>query len=439
MNKKLILNVITLATTTLLLVLVMFSWYVTNKEVRATGIIAGTAADDYTLHLERGTYTYSTDTTKNKDAAKNGGWYWEWKETDSMTFSDIQPGDAFFFRIVMETTEAHEFNVNFGGVVSSLMEDTLYGYNSRQLVEYTKTTDTVKNPEKNYYFATFTAATVTTGYPVRPYTYYIKKTENNKDYYELTDDEEFQAGTTYYNARFTLEEFPDFKKNTYYEKGTPSDDVNAIGYKIADNQYNFLYPLFSDNTVKITDEKTLYAYDDTEDTVSLVDYKIEDVFKVYDIGLKKTGAANLYHDNFYRDDTVYEFNYTKLTSTSVFSADKTYYTKIENNPASVYDGEYVKVVNPVEANKTSYYERSSIKLDSNNKQITKYNSEFLKDSNYSFDTENNDNGVTYYYFALEFNDEASIENIYGTLSSNCYLYQKLRIGELKVENADSNN
>lgn len=49
MNKKnirLILNIITLLTTGVLLVISAFAWYITNKEVRATGITAVSASDD---------------------------------------------------------------------------------------------------------------------------------------------------------------------------------------------------------------------------------------------------------------------------------------------------------------------------------------------------------------------------------------------------------
>ena len=59
MQKKTILNLITLAVTTFLLVLVVFSWYVSNKEVRASGIIASTAGEDYSLKLQRGKFEYS--------------------------------------------------------------------------------------------------------------------------------------------------------------------------------------------------------------------------------------------------------------------------------------------------------------------------------------------------------------------------------------------
>ena len=423
MKRNLILNSIVLFVTSFLLVLVVLAWYVSNSTVRATGIIVKTSGDDYTLKLQRGTYTYDLD---NDRSSYNSGWYWEWEDTDAMTFSDIQPGDAFHFRIVMESTASHEFSVDFGAIVSSLIEDTLYGYNSSLLVEYTKSSDTKKQEGKEYYFPTFTLDSVIQGYPIKPFTYYEKKLdENNKEYYELTEDETFATGKSYYKARFTLEEFPDFKKNAYYEKGEASTDVNAIGYKIVGTQYSFLYPLFSDNTVKITDDKTLYSYDSEAKTVSLVDYKIEDVFKVYDIGIKEAGKSDLYHDNFYKNDLLYEYNYTKLTNESTLSNDKIYYVKNLDNA-------YVKVANPVEANKLTYYERGSKKLDSHNEPITRYNNDFLKEASYTFDTENNVEGITYYYFALEFNDEASIENIYGTLSSNCYLYQKLRIGELKV-------
>lgn len=108
MNKKLILNLITLATTTLLLVLVVFSWYVTNREVRATGIMAGTSTDNFTLILERGEYDGSS---------------WTWTETKSLSISNMQPGDAFFFRFRIESTRGGSLNVRLSNIGSNITTD----------------------------------------------------------------------------------------------------------------------------------------------------------------------------------------------------------------------------------------------------------------------------------------------------------------------------
>ena len=43
--KKVIINLITLSVTTCLLILTIFSWYVSNKEVSANGIVASTGSN----------------------------------------------------------------------------------------------------------------------------------------------------------------------------------------------------------------------------------------------------------------------------------------------------------------------------------------------------------------------------------------------------------
>ena len=217
MNKKLILNLITLTTTALLLILVMFSWYVSNTEVKATGITGSTSSDDYTLFLERGTFLYDTDRTNNPAVNDNGGWYWKWERSEGMTFSEIEPGDAFFFRIVMNSSSHHEFDVSFGNIISILTEGALEKYINPGLAEYSVTTDTTEVANKNYYTGTFTEQTVSSTDIVRPYTYYELISAGK---YKLTTDVTFQAGKKYYKARFIKADIVDLSKNIYYENRT---------------------------------------------------------------------------------------------------------------------------------------------------------------------------------------------------------------------------
>ncbi len=437
MNKKLILNVITLSITAFLLVLVVFSWYVSNKEVSASGIIASTAGEDYTLKLQRGTFKYDKN---HSEFADNGGWYWEWEDSDAMTFSDIQPGDAFFFRIVVSTSSEHSFDVSFNQIQTTLMENTLEAYINQNLVAYTKTTDTTAASGKTYYKGTFTKdTTITVGDVVKPYTYY-----NLTDgVYSMTTDKTFAQSKDYYKAKFTVAEEPDFSAeagNTYYEKGTASTTNNAIGYKYTVDEteyYNYLYPLDSegkvktqiDNSTNPATEKVLYTT--SSNTVSLKDYLIEDTFKVYDIGstYKDDSNQTVFHgEDFKRNDFLYNHTaFTQVnTATATFDSKKTYYVLANQNTYS--DEDYVVSMDTKFETGTTYYERTA-------QGTARYNSSLLKTSSTSFSTDTSSE-ETYYYFALEFNDALSLEEIYGVKSSNCYLYQKLRIAELQVSKTD---
>lgn len=107
MNKKLIFNLISLIVTSLLLVMVVFSWYISNDSVKAEGIFGKTEDQDYSLKLQRGTYN-SSDST------------WTWTDTTSLSISNIQPGDSFFFRIIITTSRNINLNMDFSGIESDI-------------------------------------------------------------------------------------------------------------------------------------------------------------------------------------------------------------------------------------------------------------------------------------------------------------------------------
>ncbi len=110
MNKKLILNIITLVITTFLLIFVINAWYVTNEKASVNGIIGATDSDSFSLELERGTY----NETK-----------WTWENTNNLAISNMQPGDAFFFRFKITASKAGSFKVTLNDIVSQLQADTL--------------------------------------------------------------------------------------------------------------------------------------------------------------------------------------------------------------------------------------------------------------------------------------------------------------------------
>ena len=423
MKKNIIINLITLSTTSLLLVFLALAWYVENKNVSANNIIGASAGDEYTLRLERGEFVYGMDDEGVLD------WHWEWTPTTDMTFYDIQPGDAFFFRIVLETDGTQNFSLKFGDIKSSLVDDSLYAYKNDNLVEYEKTTDTTPVENKNYYTASFTRENVTVGNYVKPYAYYEFDSTSNK--YVLTSDETFKEDVNYYRAKFILAEVPELNKNVYYTRiANDSTEPNAIGYKYSSSpvSYNYMYPLYSDNTVKVVNTKggvtkeILYEYDDENDEVKLKDYLIEDVVKVYDIGVKYgTGAsATYYHDAFNNTDQIYQYGYRTTTDTTP-NPKKVYYVNSSFRDKVVFVGSSFN-------EEDDYYERTTtaptLKYSSNH---------MLKGAEFTFDTAGNEENVTYYYFALEFNEAESLYNIDGINSSNCFLYQKLSINELRVD------
>ncbi len=468
MNKKLIFNLISLSVTTFLLVLVMFSWYVSNKEVKASGIIASTAGDPYTLHLERGTFSYVDDTDENNNFENNKGWIWQWKQTETMLFSDIQPGDTFFFRIVLDSSAESnmDFDISFSKIKSSLMSDIVKAYINKQLVKYTLTADATPQylidstvvvgdviPSKTYYEYDSTNSTYkyTTDYEfvsgksyykikpyyigvftadnnvivqdlVKPNTYYERKgagTTESPYYYEMTTDAKYLEGKTYYKARFVLDTNPDFSTNKYYEKGELPTTKNAIGYNYDTDKYNYLYTLDAEDEVKIA-QKVLYDYDRTKDIVELKDYLIEKAFKVYDIGTHKNQNTIYGKDDTTFTEDVYNYTYTPVPANATFNSKTTYYVY------SNFYQNYVKSLDTKFENGTTYFTRGA-------KTTDVYASSKVKSligANFSFNATAND--TTYYYFALEFNEAASLASIDGIQSSNCYLYQTLTIDQIEV-------
>lgn len=492
MKKNIFFSFLSLFVTAFLLVLTLFGWYTSNSHVDADGIFGKTAGQDYQLHLERGEFAYTDDPQEDSD-----GWEWTWYTSDEMIhqmqFNDIQPGDAFFFRILIESSKDMEFSVELDGIKSALMENLLFAYINNNLLEYELTSDTEKQTGTDYYIGTFTLdSSVTVGYPIKSFTYYERKFnevaegatfilgrtyyeqenggyilstdkqfDENKTYYEaeyfLTSDTNFVNGKQYFKSRFILEEFPNFRRNQYYviKQTAAVTSPNAVGYRYQAEPpaYNYLYPLYAGtgNTkvVKITDTKNLYnvvtttTNGVTTTTVELANYKIEDVFKFHDIGVSYKKNANdiAYHELFSKTDRLYEYTFNELPKNAQtglpveqFDSNKKYY--IKNQP--LYNGDYVEYVGDSFVAGKTYYTKGDVVMQNNSPKAL-YANDFIKTASATFDTslrlkeDGSESGVTYYYFALEFNEAASIEDIYGVLSSNCYLYQNLKITELRVQ------
>lgn len=110
--KKLIFNIFTLIVTTTLLIVVCLAWYTSNKNVSANGIIASTLGDEYSLKLER---------RINSDGELI------WKDTKNLSFTNLNPGNKFYFRIVIDSPKDSSFQatISFDNVESELQPNKL--------------------------------------------------------------------------------------------------------------------------------------------------------------------------------------------------------------------------------------------------------------------------------------------------------------------------
>ncbi len=141
---NMIISLVSLSVTLCLLIVTMFAWYTSNKNVSANGIMGSSEGDNYSLKLQRGYF----DSSNNK---------WNWIDTETLSFSNISPGNVFFFRIVMDSSDKNSFTAVFKDIDSELQENKLIienGYvclkNSSNNIPLYKITDgKVKISENN--------------------------------------------------------------------------------------------------------------------------------------------------------------------------------------------------------------------------------------------------------------------------------------------------
>lgn len=129
MNKRTIINLITLVITAFLLIFVGRAWYVNNAKVNANNIIGVSATDDFKLELERGKY--------NSDSS------WTWTNVNNLSITSMQPGDVFFFRFKITISKASSFQVSINDV-ESVLQDTL--------ITRTSVENTSVNPSTTDYY-----------------------------------------------------------------------------------------------------------------------------------------------------------------------------------------------------------------------------------------------------------------------------------------------
>lgn len=367
MKKNVIINFFTLSITALLLVLVVMAWYITNEEVSVSGVQGSIEGNKFTLELQRGEYNSLTNT-------------WTWEDTSSLAITNMQPGDAFFFRYKITVKKAGGFTTELSNIESSIDPDVDLGIYS----------DLV----------------------------------NHKSY-----------------VTFNGQQYAEMDSNTTKAEITVKNEAN---------------------------KKTLFDYDSTKEgneRFTLHDFKVEDTFKFYDYGVD--GDTFLYDDNVKNDTDQYlkvnsEVDYLEhLISNTYFlkNDDGTYrfangdvrsinkYYTFENNdptgePTGEYTGDQVdSIVLQYRASLTSdkYYVRSGTPgayTYTFGKYANRTDDYYVLSPNQNIEVKPlkgasttyviNELGIKYAYFALEFNDAASIVeylHLDDTYKSDSNLYQ----------------
>ena len=221
MKRYLVLNLISLTVTALLLVLIVLAWYVSNTQVSASGIVARTEDGNFTLELERGTY----DETNPKK--------WTWTSTKSLSITNMQPNDAFFFRFKITTKTSGSLKVKLSGVASDASNQiTLSG------------TDVLIGGTKNYNLVNNTVSITEYGNntPKTLYTY------NSTDEKFSLVDYKVEDAFYFYDYGIGTENFYN-SDNTYY-----TNDVSEC-----DNDAQYLTNV-SDTTYPDLSEGISYGY-----------------------------------------------------------------------------------------------------------------------------------------------------------------------------------
>ncbi len=205
MKKNLILNIITLFTTSLLLVFIVLAWFVTNQEVSVTGITGATANSKYSLKLQRGIYYY--DTTESK-------YVWEWEDTKNLSMSNLQPGNAFFFRFAIDAKENVNLKVTLNNITSELQSDI-----------FTRVSEVVDNRTK--YYVSLNGLKLyemdSLGSKVKILARYEDPTTH-----EIIMDDNHPLGVLYNydstSSKFTLEDFLVHNTFKFYDYGTGTEN-----------------------------------------------------------------------------------------------------------------------------------------------------------------------------------------------------------------------
>ena len=220
MKRNLIINIITLAVTSMIFVILLFGWYISNTIVTASGIVASTKDSDFVLRLERGTYNSTTED-------------WTWTPTTSLSITNMQPDDAFFFRFIIEANVTGRINVKLSQVTSALDETITLGSDNKSVLvggaKYYELDNSNKVIIKGDNDATLGTLYEYSNSKFNLKDFLVQDTFNFYDYGLGTEDF-YRTGTTYYTD--DVSECP----NT----ATPLDDITAY-YSIASTGVTYGY------------------------------------------------------------------------------------------------------------------------------------------------------------------------------------------------------
>ena len=215
MNKRLIINLITLVITAFHLIFVVRAWYVTNEKASVSGIIGSSDSDDFTLELERGIYNSGSQTK------------WTWVSTNDLSIQNMQPGDAFFFRFKITASKAGSFRITLSKINSSLQENTFV-----RLLENTKyyaalnTTKLYEMDSLGSEVEIFSDVSGTTSLGIL-YNYGPKEEGSEENVFTL-DDFLVQDTFKYYDYGIGSASFFDSQNNIVTDDGTVYDNAELL-------------------------------------------------------------------------------------------------------------------------------------------------------------------------------------------------------------------
>lgn len=213
---SLISSIISLVVTCGLLIVCLFAWYVSNKNVSANGIVASSADSDFNFSLEMYKDTEYSEVN-----------------TDKIDLGNLNPGDLFYFRIKVskknkELTDDLKFNIKFSGVESKIDDEKLCVNDS--FVSYKYDTNKYVNL-----------------YEIEENKVVTDSTENNVLY---NIDEENKISLVNYKIQDAFKVYPNVKKNDSISEGKLMSE--NIDVKIIDDFYCYFALEFNEDLSLVT-------------------------------------------------------------------------------------------------------------------------------------------------------------------------------------------
>ncbi len=252
MNKKLVLNIITLVITTFLLIFVINAWYVSNSTATVSNVTGTTANDGFTLDLERGTYN-GTSQVDGRTV-----YNWTWQSTNDLSINNMEPGDAFFFRFKVTPTKNGTYRVSLGNITSSIQKDS----NNADIIKQERVGDD--------YYVTFNSTKL----------FKMDNATTMNVYGDTSKTDNLGTLYTYASGKFTLDDYKVQDVFRYYNFGKlesddfgrenviPSDYTGValenVSYTYTASNTNQFYVYFA---LEFNDEASLETYLHLDGTV----------------------------------------------------------------------------------------------------------------------------------------------------------------------------